>query len=62
MLDDPETPPDVVSSDSGDNYLIALAQWSRSVLVSGDRDLLELSEAIPVYSPKGFLSLLQEST
>lgn len=61
MMDDPETPPDVVSSDSGDNYLIALAQWSRSVLVSGDRDLLELSEAIPVYSPKGFLSLLQES-
>lgn len=62
MLEDPRTPPDVVSSDPDDNYLIALAQWSRSVLVSGDRDLLKLSEAIPVYSPRAFLSLLQESS
>jgi putative PIN family toxin of toxin-antitoxin system len=62
IMEDPETPPDVVSSDPGDNYLIALAQSSRSVLVSGDRDLLELSEAIPVYSQKAFLTFLRESS
>ena len=59
MVDDPNTLPTVTSSDPGDNYLIALAEHSRSVLVSGDRDLLALSEEIPVYSPAGFLAWLQ---
>lgn len=61
LVEDPRTPPDVTSSDPDDHYLIALAQFSRSVLVSDGRDLLELSEAIPVYSPKTFLSLIRES-
>ncbi len=62
LVEDPKTPPTVSSSDPDDNYLIALAELSRSVLVSGDSDLLELSEQIPVYSPKTFLSLLQDSS
>ena len=62
LVEDPNTPPTVSSSDPGDDYLIALAQRSRSVLVSGDRDLLELSEQIPVYSPSAFLELLQDSS
>ena len=60
MVDDPAISPDVSSSDPGDDYLIALAGKSRSVLVSGDRDLLELSDQIPVYSPTEFLSLIGE--
>ena len=62
LIDDPNTPPTVKSSDPGDDYLIALAQRSRSVLVSGDIDLLELSEQIPVYSPSAFVAQLQESS
>ena len=61
MVEDPKSPPSVTSSDPGDDYLIALAQQSRSVLVSGDRDLQKLSEQIPVYSPSAFLAFLQES-
>ncbi len=60
-VQDPTTPPTVSSSDPDDSYLIALAESARSVLVSGDRDLLVLSEQIPVYTPEGFLELLQES-
>ncbi|MFV1969825.1 MAG: putative toxin-antitoxin system toxin component, PIN family [Acidimicrobiia bacterium] len=55
---DPSQAPTVLSSDANDNYLIALAENTRSVLVSGDRDLLELADRIPVYSPASFLNLL----
>lgn len=58
LIDDPAVPPDVSSSDPKDDYLIALAWKSRSVLVSGDRDLLDLSDQIPVYSPPEFLALI----
>ena len=61
LVEDPETQPAISSSDPKDDYLIALAEKSRSVLVSGDGDLLELSEQIPVYSPREFLDLLQDS-
>ena len=60
LVEDPSTPPTVSSSDPDDNYLVALAELSRSVLVSGDRDLLELSDQLPVFSPRAFLSLLQD--
>ncbi len=59
--DEDDTGGTISSSDPKDDYLIALAEKSRSVLVSGDGDLLELSEQIPVYSPREFLDLLQES-
>jgi putative PIN family toxin of toxin-antitoxin system len=59
MVDDPAIPLDVSSSDPNDDYLVALAGKSRSVLVSGDRDLLALSERIPVYSPSDFLRLIE---
>lgn len=49
----------VSSRDVNDNYLIALAQVSRSNLVSGDKDLLALKGQIPVSSPSQFLELLQ---
>ncbi len=55
--DDPEGPPDVRSEDPDDDYLIALAAGTQSVLVSGDSDLLTLSGRIPVRSPAEFLAM-----
>ena len=57
---DPAEQPAISSPDPEDNYLIALASSSRSLLVSGDKDLLVLSERIPVYSPSEFLALIDE--
>lgn len=54
---DPETAPRR-SADSLDDYLIALAEAERAVLVSGDRDLLELADRFPIQSPATFLASL----
>jgi putative PIN family toxin of toxin-antitoxin system len=51
---DPNTPPPIRSNDPGDDYLIALAASERAILVSGDRDLLDLADEIPVLSPIQF--------
>ena len=59
-VEDPAEAPSVTSIDPYDDYLIALAEHSRSVLVSGDSDLLDLADRIPVYSPREFLELLQD--
>ena len=56
---DPEEAPDIRSPDPGDDYLIALAAESLSVLVSGDKDLLGLSGHIPVRSPIEFLAMIE---
>ena len=56
---DPEGPPDVRSEDPDDDYLIALAASTQSVLVSGDADLLTLSGRIPVRSPAEFLAMIE---
>lgn len=60
--DDPQSPPDIQSPDPDDDYLIALANISRAVLVSGDKDLLGLSGQIPVYSPAEFVALIEGSS
>jgi putative PIN family toxin of toxin-antitoxin system len=46
------------SRDPGDDYLLALAESSSAVVVSGDRDLLNLTKDFPIYSPSGFLATL----
>jgi putative PIN family toxin of toxin-antitoxin system len=56
MAEDPDDPPTVRSRDPGDDYLIALAELQRAVLVSGDDHLLELADAIPLLTPAAFLS------
>jgi hypothetical protein len=58
VVEDPVVPPTLHSDDPGDDYLIALAESSRAVLVSGDKDLLKLSGRIPVFSPAQFLDRL----
>ena len=51
--------PDHISRDPGDDYLLALAKTSASVLVSGDRDLLVLAPELPIQEPGEFLEHLQ---
>lgn len=46
------------SRDPGDDYLIALAESTASLLVTGDQDLLRLSTSLPVLTPAEFLSRL----
>ena len=55
MVDDPNNPPSVRSPDPGDDYLIALAESQQAMIVSGDRDVLELAGRVPVRSPADFL-------
>lgn len=51
---DPGSPPPIHCTDPDDDYLIALAHSQSAALVSGDSDLLELADRIPVFSPAEF--------
>jgi uncharacterized protein len=53
MRPDPPNPPQR-SRDPGDDYLIALAESSASILISGDQDILALSESLPILAPADF--------
>lgn len=58
---DPLDEPAFRAKDPGDDYLIALAQSDRAVLVSGDNHLLVLAaKGLPIYSPADFLALLEQ--
>lgn len=46
------------SRDPGDDYLLALAESTAAILVSGDQDVLALAPPLPVMSPAGFLGRL----
>jgi hypothetical protein len=48
------------SADPGDDYLLALAETQRAVLVSGDQHLLELADDLPVQSARAFLEALEQ--
>jgi uncharacterized protein len=61
IADDPAEPPHVRSSDSNDDYIIALAASTRSLIVSGDHHLLDLKELLPIYSPVEFLAELKSA-
>ncbi len=43
------------SADPGDDYLVALAEAERAVLVSGDQHLLELADRFPIETAREFL-------
>ena len=47
------------SLDPGDDYLVALAESERALLVSGDQHLLGLADEFPIRSPRAFLEALQ---
>ena len=46
------------SADPRDDYLLALAEKERAVLVSGDRHLLVLADELPVRTPREFVGQL----
>jgi predicted nucleic acid-binding protein len=54
------TPSLVSSRDPDDDYLIALAINRRGYLVTGDQDLLVLSDDLPILTPAQFLGKLRE--
>ena len=58
---DPAEPAAVRSRDAGDDYLIALAESQRAILVTGDKDLLELAPSLPIENPASFLARLSGS-
>ena len=49
------------SADPGDDYLLALAEQERAVLVSGDRHLLNLADRLPVQTARDFLDRLADA-
>ena len=53
--EDVELPSEFYSKDPADNYLIALALSTKSLIVKGDLDLLSSSNKIPIFSPVDFL-------
>jgi putative PIN family toxin of toxin-antitoxin system len=61
LRDDLAGSPPVPSPDPGDDYLITLAAATQSIIVSGDRHLLVLSDELPVYTSGAFLSLIEEA-
>jgi putative PIN family toxin of toxin-antitoxin system len=50
------------SRDSGDDYLIALAESTGSILVSGDQDILALSASRPILAPPDFDARLHQAS
>lgn len=46
------------SRDPGDDYLLALAEATRSILVSGDKDLLSLADSFPVWTARALVDVL----
>ncbi|MGH2779984.1 MAG: PIN domain-containing protein [Thermoleophilaceae bacterium] len=55
---DPPAPPRR-SRDSGDDYVLALAEGEGAMVVSGDRHLLELADRFPIRTPRDFLEALE---
>jgi putative PIN family toxin of toxin-antitoxin system len=50
------------SADPGDDYLLAIAERHRALLVSGDQDLLTLKDRYPVFTATEFLDWLDRAT
>lgn len=55
---DPADPPPR-SPDPDDDYLLALAEQERAVLVTGDQHLLGLQDQFPIVMPRAFLDELR---
>lgn len=46
------------SADPGDDYLLALAEAERALLVTGDQHLLILADQLPIQTARAFLDTL----
>jgi uncharacterized protein len=58
QVDDPSEGPSTPAPDPDDDYLVALAEHTRAMLVSGDKQLLGLGRQLPVASPRDFIDSL----
>lgn len=58
LAPDPPTPAHH-SADPSDDYLLALAENERAVLVSGDQHLLALADTLPIHTARAFLEALE---
>lgn len=61
LAEDPATPAPVSSRDPDDDYLLTLAIDRRAYLVTGDQDLLVLSDDLPILAPAEFATMLRQS-
>ncbi len=61
VAEDPAKPPPVGSRDPDDDYLLALAIDHRAYLVTGDQDLLVLSNDLPILTSAQFATKLRET-
>jgi putative PIN family toxin of toxin-antitoxin system len=61
VAEDPASPPPVSSRDPDNDYLLALAIDRRAYLVTGDQDLLALSNDLPILTPAQFAVKLRET-
>jgi uncharacterized protein len=61
LAEDPTTPPAVGSRDPGDDYLLALAIGRGAYPVTGDDDLLVLSDDFPILTPAQLAIKLSKS-
>lgn len=59
LAGDPSDPPRR-SLDPADDYLLALAENERALLVSGDQHLIGLADRFPVRTPRAFLEALEQ--
>jgi putative PIN family toxin of toxin-antitoxin system len=60
LAEDPEGASPVGSHDPDDDYLLALAIDRRAYLVTGDQDLLVLSDDLPILTPAQFATTLRQ--
>ena len=61
LHEDPTATPATRSPDRDDDYLLALAESTQSLLVSGDGDLLGLADRVPVLNAAAFLAQLDDA-
>jgi len=49
------------SADPADDYLVALAEQERALLVSGDQHLLALADELPIHTARAFLEAVRDA-
>lgn len=52
-------PPSAPSRDPGDDYLVALGEQAKAVIVTGDHDLVALKGRLPIYTPPEILDFIR---
>jgi putative PIN family toxin of toxin-antitoxin system len=59
VVEDEGRAPPQRAADPDDDFVIALAESTRAMIVSGDRHLLSMAGSLPVQSPADFLRFLR---